>query len=78
VGSLEWQILAISGSSMKEEFLTIPDVAKLLKLGERTIYQLARDGRLGGAAKVGGQWRVEKSSLLAWLKAGGDAQERSA
>jgi len=66
------------GSSMQEEFLTIPDVAKLLKLGERTTYQLARDGRLGGAAKVGGQWRVEKSALLAWLKAGGEAEERSA
>ena len=78
MGSLEWQILAMSGSSMKEEFLTIPDVAKLLKLGERTIYQLARDGRLGGAAKAGGQWRVERSALMAWLEAGGEAQERSA
>lgn len=63
---------------MTDEFLTIPDVAKLLKLGERTIYQLAREGRLGGAAKVGGQWRFEKRALLAWLKAGGESQERSA
>lgn len=58
---------------MELEYLTIPEVAKLLKLGERTVYQLARDGRLGGAAKVGGQWRCEKGALLDWLKRGGEA-----
>lgn len=64
MGCLEWQILAVSGASMKEAFLTIPAVAKLLKLGERTTYRLAREGRLAGAAKVNGQWRVEKSALM--------------
>jgi len=54
------------------EFLTIPDVAELLKLGERTVYQLAREGRIGGAAKVGGQWRFDRAALLQWLRAGGD------
>ena len=40
---------------MEQECLTIPEVAKLLKLGERTVYQLARDGRLVGAAKKNGK-----------------------
>ena len=59
---------------MEQEYLTIPEVAKLLKLGERTVYQLARDGRLVGAAKVGGQWRCERGVLTDWLRQGGEAQ----
>ncbi|MFC1611411.1 helix-turn-helix domain-containing protein [Myxococcota bacterium] len=59
---------------MDEEFLTIGEVAKLLKLGERTVYQLAREGRIGGVAKVGNQWRFAKSALLEWLKQGGEAR----
>ena len=58
---------------MRTEFLTIGEVANLLKLGERTVYQLAREGRLGGAAKVGNQWRFEKTALLKWLQQGGEA-----
>ena len=59
---------------MDQEFLTIGEVAKLLKLGERTVYQLAREGRIGGVAKVGNQWRFEKTALLDWMKQGGEAQ----
>lgn len=59
---------------MQQEFLTIPEVAKLLKLGERTVYELARQGRLVGAAKIGGQWRCEVGALTEWLKQGGEAQ----
>jgi PTS system nitrogen regulatory IIA component len=59
---------------MDQEFLTIGEVAKLLKLGERTVYQLAREGRIGGVAKVGNQWRFEKGALIEWMKQGGEAQ----
>jgi excisionase family DNA binding protein len=54
------------------EYLTIDDVCELLQLGKRTVYELARTGRLPGAAKVGGQWRVNKAKLTAWLEAGGE------
>ena len=60
------------------EHLTIPDVCDLLKLGKRTVYDLCRRGELVGAAKVGNQWRVEKSKLVAWLDAAGAAQIRAA
>ena len=59
------------------EFLTIPEVCELLKLSERTVYQLCRDGELGGAAKVGNQWRVNRAELLEWMKAGGAAECRA-
>ncbi len=41
-------------------------------LRERTVYQLAREGRIGGIAKVGNQWRFEKGALLEWMKEGGE------
>ena len=59
---------------MVAEYLTIREVCDLLKLGERTGYHLCRTGKLGGAAKVGNQWRVDRAELTAWLKAGGEAR----
>ena len=54
------------------DFLTIKEVCALLRLGERTVYDLCRQGKLVGAAKVGGQWRVNRHKLMAWLEAGGE------
>ena len=54
------------------EYLTIDEVCELLQLGKRTVYELARTGRLPGAAKIGGQWRVNRAKLAAWLEAGGE------
>ena len=55
-----------------EPVLTIKEVATLLKISERTVYAMAKEGRLPGAVKVGGSWRVLRSKLMAWLEAGGD------
>ena len=56
------------------EFLTVPEVATLLRIGERTAYDLVRGGRVPGAAKVGGQWRIRRRDLDAWIDAGGEAK----
>ena len=55
------------------EFMTIKEVCDLLNLGERTVYDLCRQGKLAGSAKIGGQWRVDREKLLAWLAEGGEA-----
>ena len=54
------------------EFLTLPEVAALLRIGERTAYDLARTQRIP-AAKVGGQWRIRRTDLDAWIARGGEA-----
>ena len=56
---------------MAEEFLTIPEVARLLRIGQRTTYELARKGKLGGAIKVGNQWRVDQRALRRWIDLAG-------
>ena len=54
------------------ELLTIDETAALLKLSDRTIYEMLRNGRLPGAAKVSGKWRVDRDKLLAWIAKGGE------
>lgn len=51
---------------MAAAFLTIPEVARLLRVGERTAYSLARSGELAGAVRVGSQWRVSRAVLEGW------------
>ena len=46
--------------------MTVPEVSEFLKLGESTVYRLAKDGKLP-ARKVGGVWRFSRSTLNEWL-----------
>ena len=57
--------------SAEPEFLSVPETAALLRIGERTAYKLVRDGELP-AIKVGGQWRVHRPTLLEWAAKGGE------
>jgi excisionase family DNA binding protein len=54
---------------LDEPVLTIKESAALLKMSERTVYLMAKEGRLPGAVKLGGSWRVVQEKLLAWLDA---------
>ena len=54
------------------EYLTISEVCEKLRLAERTVYEMVRKGRLPGATKVGGSWRIKREVLEAWLEAGGE------
>lgn len=51
-----------------EPVLTIKETAALLKVSARTVYAMAKEGRLAGAVKVGGSWRVLRAKLMAWLE----------
>ena len=61
---------------MASAFLTVPEVARLLRVGQRTAYTLARTGRLGGAVKIGSQWRIDRNLLRGWISAGGPAKPK--
>jgi excisionase family DNA binding protein len=51
----------------RDEILTIPEVAELLKVGERTVYSLAQRRELP-CFKVGGQWRFSRGALHQWIQ----------
>jgi excisionase family DNA binding protein len=49
------------------EVLTVPETAELLRVSHKVVYQMFRRGKLPGAVKVGGQIRVNRAVLLAWM-----------
>lgn len=55
--------------SMEREILTIEEAADLLRIGKRSLYKLAKTGRIPGK-KIMNKWRFEKESLKAWIRSG--------
>ena len=47
-------------------FMTVEDVAELLRINKSTVYRMAKEGRLP-ATRVGRQWRFRQSALEDFL-----------
>lgn len=52
---------------MPDEILTLPEVAQLLKVAEKTVYTMAQKGQFP-AFKVGGRWRFKRADLDQWIE----------
>jgi excisionase family DNA binding protein len=52
---------------MPDEILTLPEVAILLKVAEKTVYTMAQKAQLP-AFKVRGQWRFKRDDLDRWIE----------
>ena len=52
-----------------DEILTASEVAALLKIHPRTVYNLARQGSIP-ARKFGGSWRFSKEAILRMVPGG--------
>ena len=50
-----------------DEFLTIKEVATLLKLAEKTVYSMAQQHELP-VFKIRGQWRFKREDLDRWIE----------
>jgi excisionase family DNA binding protein len=51
-----------------EEFLTIPETAKLLRINRGRAYAMANDGTLPGVIRLGRTIRVDRTRLIAGLR----------
>lgn len=51
----------------KPDLLKAAEAAKHLRLHVKSLYRLAKDGKIP-ARKVGGQWRFHRDLLNEWLK----------
>jgi len=51
---------------MTDTILTLPEVAVLLKVAEKTVYTMARKGQIP-AFKVRGQWRFKHDDIDRWI-----------
>ena len=54
---------------MERITLTIAEVSSALGISERTVYEMARTGRLPGALRLGGRWLVRRDLLETALEA---------
>lgn len=53
---------------MEEDILTIEEVAKYLRVSDRTVYDWAQKGEIP-AGKIGTVWRFKKSEIENWVNA---------
>jgi excisionase family DNA binding protein len=60
-----------------DELLTLPQVAKLLGLAERTIYVWSQQGKIP-AFKLGTAWRYRSDEIDAWVETQRTAESKSA
>ncbi len=51
---------------MSDEILTLPEVAALLKVAEKTVYTMAQRAEIP-AFKVRGQWRFKRTDIDGWI-----------
>ncbi len=51
---------------MGKEIMTIEEVADYLQIGKKSIYKLAKAGKIPGK-KILNKWRFEKESLRKWV-----------
>jgi excisionase family DNA binding protein len=52
---------------MPDEILTLPEMAKLLKVAEKTVYTMAQKAEIP-AFKVRGQWRFKRHDIDMWIE----------
>ncbi len=52
---------------MPDEILTLPEVATLLKVAEKTVYTMAQKAEMP-AFKVRSQWRFKREDINAWIE----------
>lgn len=52
---------------MKNEIMTVREVAAYLKIKEKTAYRLTADGKIPGF-KVGGSWRYKRTTIDQWIE----------
>ena len=55
--------------SMEKEILTIKEAAGFLQISNRSLYKLAKQGRIP-CKKILNKWRFEKESLKSWVRDG--------
>ena len=54
------------GALPADDILTLREVAGLLKVAEKTVYTMARQGEIP-AFKVRGQWRFRRRDIDGWI-----------
>lgn len=57
---------------LRKEDFSVPQTAQKLKYTVKYIFDLLYAGKLNGARKVGGRWRIPSASVEQWCKRKGN------
>jgi excisionase family DNA binding protein len=57
----------VEAFGVSDEILTLPEIATLLKVAEKTVYTMAQRAEIP-AFKVRGQWRFKRADIDGWIK----------
>lgn len=67
-----------SQASVSRRFYRVSEVGKIMGVPASTVYDLARQKRIGGIVKFGRHIRFDKAKFEAWLDAGGETAQEAA
>jgi excisionase family DNA binding protein len=59
--------------TLSGRLLQVPEVARRLSVPESTVYDMARQNRIGGVVRVGRRVRFDPIELERWIRSGGQA-----
>jgi len=59
------------------EVLTVDELAALLRLNRKTLYDAIRRGEIPGVRWVAGRYRIHRDTVLGWLGQGQGRDSRS-
>lgn len=57
---------AAAGSTV----LTVDELAALLRVNRKTVYDALSRGEIPGARRIGGRYRILREAVIAWLGSG--------
>lgn len=60
------------------EVITVAELATLLRMNEKSVYDLIARGKVPGARKVGGAWRVHRPTVIDWIAGRATAKKAGA
>jgi excisionase family DNA binding protein len=66
-----------SNQQQQPEVLTVDEVAALLRVNRKTVYEAIRRSEFPGARRIGGTIRICRRTVLAWLAEGQPSVSRS-
>ena len=58
-------------------FLTVDELADVLRLNRKTVYDALSRGDIPGARRIGGTYRISRDAVLAWFTSGQGRVRRS-
>jgi excisionase family DNA binding protein len=62
---------------MRPMVLTVDELAALLRVNRKTVYDALARGEIPGARRIGGRYRILRDAVVEWLASGQDRAARS-